>query len=231
MSFRYSVSSDFSKLESWVNSLAGRHLPYVMARTLTDLAGAVNQESIRDLRKYFILRNKYVVRSFRRVPAEKKQWPSCFAEAGSVAAFMELQVLGGVKTNKSGGVLGIPESRGQSLGGRPNPTDIIRKPLWVQNLVQRRGYILVTGKVSTSTLLLKQVRAGHRRNKNHLKNLKRKKHHTGQRGWQRETIYTVKKNVKIPARFPFYEIAKRTVQERYMETFKSNLNHALSESK
>jgi hypothetical protein len=229
MTIRYSVTADFKSLGEWVKIIGGKHVPYVTSKTLTDLAGEVNSAAIQELGKYFTLRNKYVIRSFRKTMADKRQWPFCYSQAGSIAPFFDLQVSGGMKTGKSGAWLGVPKARGEPLGARPNVSNIISKPLWVSQLLQKKGYLIVPGAVSKSPLLLKQTRVASRRNKKRPHTARRKRtHHTGKRGWKRETIYVMKKDVKIPARFPFDEIAKRTIEQRYEEIFRRNLNEAIN---
>jgi len=229
MTIRFEVKADFKKLGEWVNLVGGKHIPYVTAKTLTDLAAEVNSAAVKELGNHFILRNKYVIRSFRKTMADKRQWPFCYSQAGSVASFMELQVSGGMKTGKNGAWLGVPKARGTQFASRPSPSSTIARPLWVSKLLERSGYLMVAGKTSQSPILLKQTRAGKRRNQKHHNTASRKRtHHTGKRGWKRETLYIMRKDVRIPARFPFEDIAKRTIEQRYEEIFKRNLNDSLS---
>ena len=121
--------------------------------------------------------------------------------------------------------LGVP------IGARPNKTDIIPKPMWVRNLLKHKKYINVVASNGTE-LLLRQTRSGCRRNAKPNIHHKKRHHrpHTGKRGWKRETIYVLKKDVKIPPRFDFERVANQTVQDKYAELFRRNLEEALDKS-
>ncbi len=219
---KFEIKTNLRNLEQWLKDLAGKQLPFVTAKTLTDLAGEVNSAAIQDLKRVFTLRNKYVIRSFRRTMALKSQWPNCEAQAGSLAEFMALQVSGGMKDSKGDVKLGVP------IGARPTLDQIVPKPLWVRNLLQhRRGYLNVKT-VGGQELLLKQKRTGRRRVFKSVHPKKRPHRlHTGKRGWTRDTMYVLKKEVRIPARFEFERIAFETVGKMYAEVFRRNMERVM----
>ena len=232
MAIRYEVKAEIGKLTKWASQVAKDQIPYVTARTLTDLASEVRSAHIAELRRNFILRNKYVIRSFRVNYAKKSDWPNCTSCEGSVQEFIALQSLGGTKVDRGGVFLGVPMAQGQMLRGRPNKHDTIKRPMWVRALLEKKGFIQVKGNGSGSELLLKQVRSGKRRNRfgTGRMNFGHKKHqrkHKGKRGWKRETIYVLKRGVKIQARFPFYILAAQTVERLYSMIFLRNLRNAL----
>lgn len=230
MSIRFEIKADLSKLQSWVNWVGGKQIPYATARTLTELAGEVNRAAVKDLRKYFTLRNKYVIRSFRKTMADKRDYPHCYSVAGSVAPFMELQVSGGKKLGQGGSWLGVPKARGELLKARPTDGAKIPRPLWVNQLLSRKGYLMISGN-NASPILLKQTRSGkYKRRRSSPRSMPlvhRERPHTGKRGWKRETLYVMKKEVQIPARFPFEEIAQKTIAENFEEIFIKNLEESL----
>lgn len=228
MTIKYSIKTDFKNLTQWAQLFGEKHIPYVAAKTLTDLASEVNCEAIKSLGQYFTLRNKYVIRSIRKQIADKRQWPYCYSQAGSIAPFMDLQVSGGQKEAKKGAWLGVPKADGKQFLARPTPLSAISKPLWINKLLEKSGYLMIKGKNSHSPILLKQKGIRKRKNKKHATTAHKKRtHHTGKRGWKRETTYVMKKKVSIHARFPFYQIAKSVIDQRYESLFKKNLQEAI----
>src|SRR5690348_6020195 len=119
MSIRFDVKADFKKLGNWVEALGGKQIPFVTAKSLTNLAGEVQKAHTKQLSRTFRIRNRYVANSFRTEMAKKSDWPYCYAKEGSQLDFMRLQSVGGMKTDKRGLPLGVPLSRGEWLAARP----------------------------------------------------------------------------------------------------------------
>ena len=217
------VQANLGELSKWVKDIAEKQLPFITAKSLTMLASQVQSAHIQALARTFTLRNKYVIRSFRIKMAKKTEWPNCASEEGSTAEFMAMQTLGGSKKDRGGLALGVP------IGARPNKQSIIPKPLWLRQLLMKRGYVHITSTSSGREMILKQSRSGKFKRSTHVKHkrIRPRRPHKGKRGWTRETIYILKPNVHIPARFPFQSIAQAVVQSKIDATFRKNFEDAI----
>src|SRR5690348_15256466 len=114
---KFEIKTDLNNLSTWIKDLAGKQLPFVTAKTLTDLANEIKKEEVKGLRSDFMIRNNYVPNSFLIKMAKKSDWPAPVAKVGSVYGPMELQETSGNKRAKIAEWLGIP------IGARKSKSD------------------------------------------------------------------------------------------------------------
>jgi hypothetical protein len=228
MAIKFNVKADLDKLSKMVQGLAKDQLPYVTAKTLTELAKQVKEAHMKELKKDFTLRNKFVEKSFRVKYAKKADWPNCASEEGSTQEFMALQSKGGIKSAKSNTPLGVPLARGQRLAARPKEIDMIEHPMWVRNLLKQMGYVQAKSKTSDVTLLVKDKTPGFRRINIHaIKHQIRQRRHY-RKHKPREIFFVLKSGVKIPIKFPFNRVAEQTVKKNSYQTFCDEFTKAMA---
>ncbi len=135
--FEIKIKTNFPKLEREMNHFAKKQIPYVTARTLTQLAKNSQTELRKNLGRHFEIRNDYTARGIKVDPARKHQWPYPRATVGSTDEYMARQELGGIKEGKGGKLLAQPKEI------RPDKSVITKRSQWPSRLLQTPGYFQV----------------------------------------------------------------------------------------
>ena len=97
--------------------------PFATARALTVTAGQAKDEVIKQLPKYFTIRNTFTKRGIMSERAEKKDWPNSKATVGSISPYMVVQEEGGAKS-PAGKAFSIPK------GIRRKETSLVPRSKW-----------------------------------------------------------------------------------------------------
>jgi len=107
-------------------------MPFAIAMALTHTAKDAQKRLIADLPAHFTIRDKWVSRGIRIVPARKND---PVAEVGSKDAFMARQAIGGVKEGKDG-MVAIP------IAARANPRRKTRPSKWPKALLRKDRHFI-----------------------------------------------------------------------------------------
>ena len=105
---------------------AAKQIPFATARALTLTAQAAQAELRNTLAEDLTIRNDWVSKGIRIVPARKS---NLRAEVGSRDRFMALQAEGGWKEGKAGGAVAVP------VGARSSPKSITRPSRWPGKII------------------------------------------------------------------------------------------------
>lgn len=103
-----SITLDRRELNRTFDVVLKDQLPYASAVALTRSARD-GVEATRDrVRRVFTIRKTELLRRFRSVRAEKRDWPNLRASVGSLDAFWNDQEYGAIRKPRAGGTLSIP---------------------------------------------------------------------------------------------------------------------------
>ena len=196
------VSSNFNKIAAQLRDQARKQIPFVLAKTLTDLAKEVQLEVRKEIPKRFTLRRKWVVNGIRIQSASKRKLE---AVVYSKDLFMGKQETGGIKHPgetkvwRVGNKIAIPTpfAKGGTKSG------VVPKRNWPENLVNPF-----------------QIHA------------KDGRHYLAIRRHGKLVImYVLEGKITMKDRLGMQVIGQRVVDRRFNKIFGSNLSRALATSK
>lgn len=99
---------EFKQWKKKIESLGADVLPRVIAETINVVAGFAHVDSVRNVRRRFVNRNKYTENSVRFYKANpKKDWKKINAVTGSISDYMDEQDSGGYRFPKKGRVAAV----------------------------------------------------------------------------------------------------------------------------
>lgn len=112
---------DVKKLEKDLKVLNKRAIPFATRATLNDAAFYTRQESLNQIRKELVLRNKFTEQSIRVDRAVGIDIKKQKSEVGSIAEYMKDQELGGTKSKEGSRGIPIPTSFAAGQGENTIP--------------------------------------------------------------------------------------------------------------
>lgn len=116
------------------NKAMRSQVPYATACALTSVAKRAQAEIQKELPDRFVIRNTFTKSSIRIRRAEKKDWPNCTAEVGTISPYMPLQEEGGTKS-PTGKAFSIPK------GIRKSEKELVRRSKWPAKILDPNSRI------------------------------------------------------------------------------------------
>jgi hypothetical protein len=200
-----SVETNASDVARSFERIVGRHLPFVTAKTLTELAKQGQAQVKSELPERFTIRNTWVARGIRIEPAQKRAWPHVFSVIGTRDEFMVQHQTGEDKRPRRSDALAIPNV---AEGGRPG------------EIVRRSGRIPKRLKPRT---LLKGRKAFMQRVKGHWVILQR----TTKKRYPVRFLYGMRDSADIKEAWEFDDTVRAVVKKRYEHLFWKFANDAI----
>lgn len=133
--------------------------PYAARYYLNTVAFTARKHWQDEIKKTFINRNRFTVRSIRVTQTRSLNVRSMESITGSIADYMDDQEYGGVKRSKGGSHVNIPTATaaGQAEGTRPR-TRPVRKPNRLANIRLKNGQITARNRRQRNLIAVKQAR-------------------------------------------------------------------------
>jgi len=120
---------NYKILEERLKAFSEKAIPFATRQTINDLAFAASSKAKENIRKEFVLRNKFTEKSIRVTTTRERTISAQRSVVGSVVAYMEEQEFGGTTTKRGKFGVPIPTSYSAGLSESAKPrSKMIRKP-------------------------------------------------------------------------------------------------------
>lgn len=200
-SFTIKVDGNTVEATEFVRELAKRHLPFVAAASLTELAKGARDAQIDALPDRFEVRSRRFKQTFRHVPAEKRDWPDTHSVVGVLDEWAARHEEGGTVFPRHRGRFAIP---GRVI--KRTSTGKIRKRFRPKQIVASKRGFEATGRSKPDAILLRVGRG------------KRKL----------ELAYTLKRKARLEDRLEMRRTVERYAAERYGQIYQKWFLRALT---
>ena len=212
--YSINVKNNIKQFTKGLNSFQKKQVPFVAARTLTDVAFKVRfnaiDKSFPQAFKNSVVASRMAKGRLRVMKAKKKDYnmgmlsAKVLDKSSNPLEYLVTHQRGGIKRAKSGNYIAVPSTKiKKKLGIRRNPQ---WRPTAVREMPGVRLIKNVRGKSEQAIVQSK-----------------------GKKGLER--LYSLVRSVPIPKRLFFEENAEKTVQKKIQYIWTTQLNRALQTSK
>lgn len=140
--FQVTITHNAKGLARIFAEIGRRHLPFVTAASLTEVARECRDEMVRRAPERFTVRSRRFLSTFRFTPADKRDWPSSFAEVGVLDRWVARHEEGGTVTPEKSRRWAIPRSIRRTRSGKIKRTERPRELIESKRAFERDGSIL-----------------------------------------------------------------------------------------
>lgn len=151
--FETRLATTAPQLSRLLRELRRDELPFVAAKTLTELALAARDRQRRRMRQVFTIRSQFPVRGITMVPAEKRDWPRARSVVGTRDRFIARFEEGGVQRPEGAQSFAVPtrmvarrRTRTGRIPKRLRPREVLRARRGVIARVEEETALLRTGR-------------------------------------------------------------------------------------
>jgi hypothetical protein len=215
------VSVDITKTLKELTSLTENHFPYVLSKTLTQLAKGAQAAIRSDMPNRFNIRSRWEIQGVRFEPARKadvRSTGSAEAIVKHLDSYMTRQETGGIKKGRRS--IGIPQRDLEQMNPRTG-SGAVQKRYLPKNLLADEG----------------KTRGRHRKGRHAKPKPFLMKYHgaaviavrPGNARGPLKILYRLEPRVKIKPRFEFQKQVDRHVQKEYEKLFAANMAAALKD--